>query len=193
MKRLILIACALLPLGVLVGCSGSGGSSAAEAKLYDLKGKVVAVDRDAKSVKVDHEDVAGKMKAMVMTFYVDDVKLLDGLAAGDSIEAKFKDAGEKHVLTQVKKTASAPTAHAKEDEKTRIAANLAKLSPEDLKLAEAQKMCPVEDEPLGSMGVPQKIVLKGEPVFVCCKGCLKDIEKDADKILAKVAELKKKK
>jgi uncharacterized protein (TIGR03000 family) len=78
------------------------------------------------------------------------------------------------------------------DEKGEIAANLAELSPEDRKLAEAQKMCPEEEEPLGAMGVPIKILLKGQPVFLCCKGCIAQARKDPDKTLAKVKTYKEK-
>jgi hypothetical protein len=73
-----------------------------------------------------------------------------------------------------------------------ILANLAKLSAEDKKLAEAQKTCPTSGEPLGSMGVPQKLTLKGEAVFVCCASCVKGAEKDPDATLKKVAEAKAK-
>src|SRR5262249_39095542 len=48
---------------------------------------------------------------------------------------------------------------------------LAKLSPEDRRLAEEQGICPESDNPLGAMGVPVKITLKGQPVFLCCKSC----------------------
>ena len=73
-----------------------------------------------------------------------------------------------------------------------IKAALAKLSPTDRKLAEAQKWCAESDERLGSMGAPIKVTIKGEPVFLCCGGCKKDAERNPDKTLAKVAELKKK-
>ena len=49
------------------------------------------------------------------------------------------------------------------------------------------------DERLGSMGPPIKLMVKGEPVFLCCGGCKKKAESDPDKTLAKVAELKTKK
>lgn len=56
--------------------------------------------------------------------------------------------------------------------------NLAKLPPEDKKLAEAQRVCAVTEEPLGSMGVPIKLTLDGQPVFLCCGGCKKKAESD---------------
>jgi hypothetical protein len=80
----------------------------------------------------------------------------------------------------------------KKDE-AEIKANLAKLSAEDRKLAEAQKYCAIEDDNrLGEMGVPIKLTIKDQPVFICCKSCKKDAEKDPEKTLAKVKELKAK-
>ena len=79
------------------------------------------------------------------------------------------------------------------DEEAEIKEELAKLSPEDRKLAEAQEYCAIEsDNRLGVMGVPYKIMIKDQPVFLCCKGCAKDAQKDPDKTLAKVKELKEK-
>ena len=69
----------------------------------------------------------------------------------------------------------------------------AKLSPEDRKLVEAQEWCVISsDEKLGSMGAPIKLDVKGQPVFVCCKGCQRKALADPEATLAKVAELKAK-
>lgn len=74
---------------------------------------------------------------------------------------------------------------------TEIQDNLEKLSPEDRRLAEAQGYCAVQPaERLGSMGVPIKVMVKDQPVFVCCKGCEKKAASEADTTLAQVAELK---
>ena len=74
-----------------------------------------------------------------------------------------------------------------------IRENLARLSPEDRKLAEQQRYCVIEnDNRLGEMGVPVKVMVNDQPVFVCCKGCKKQAEKDPDKTLAKVKELRAK-
>ena len=65
------------------------------------------------------------------------------------------------------------------------------LSPEDQALADAQKVCPVTGEEFGGdMGPPVKLIVQGEPIFICCTGCEKKIKADPDKYLAKVAELK---
>lgn len=57
---------------------------------------------------------------------------------------------------------------------------------EDGKLIARQKLCPVTDEPLGSMGTPVKLVVDGRPVFICCKGCEKAIRSDPKKFLSKL-------
>ena len=69
----------------------------------------------------------------------------------------------------------------------------AMLSPEDRKLVDAQEWCPVmTDNRLGEMGVPYKLMVKDQPVFLCCKGCQRKALADPDKTLAKVEEFKKK-
>jgi Cu(I)/Ag(I) efflux system membrane fusion protein len=75
----------------------------------------------------------------------------------------------------------------------KVKANLDKLDPEDRKLAQAQGLCPVTGEPLGSMGKPIKLTVKGQTVFVCCKGCTDDALADPDKTLAKVREFRSQK
>jgi hypothetical protein len=42
------------------------------------------------------------------------------------------------------------------------------------------------------MGVPVKIMLKGQPVFVCCKDCVEKAQEDPDKTLARVEKLRAK-
>lgn len=73
-----------------------------------------------------------------------------------------------------------------------IEANLAALPAEDRDAAKAQGFCPIMTESaLGSMGPPVKVDVAGEAVFVCCKGCGKKAQANADKTLATVATLKK--
>lgn len=72
--------------------------------------------------------------------------------------------------------------------------NLKKLSAEDRKLAEAQKFCPIQEtNRLGIMGVPVKVMVNGQPVFLCCEACTRRALKSPDQTLAKVKELKEKK
>ena len=78
------------------------------------------------------------------------------------------------------------------DDAAKIKENLGKLSEADRKLAELQKICPIEDEPLGGHGVPIKLTVKNKVVFICCKGCKEEVEKKPDETLKKVEELIKK-
>jgi membrane fusion protein, copper/silver efflux system len=87
---------------------------------------------------------------------------------------------------------SVPSAPKPSKEEEKIRAALAKLSPADRALAEAQKICPVTDEPLGVMGTPVKVMVRGRPVFVCCKGCDEEALDKPDETLRKVDERKAK-
>ncbi|MEJ7639273.1 MAG: hypothetical protein WKF75_15180 [Singulisphaera sp.] len=49
-----------------------------------------------------------------------------------------------------------------------------------------QKTCPVTGKPLGSMGVPPKIAVKGRVVFLCCDGCTAAVEASPEEYLAKL-------
>ncbi|GAB5402959.1 MAG: hypothetical protein Aurels2KO_11900 [Aureliella sp.] len=55
----------------------------------------------------------------------------------------------------------------------------------DAMLISLQKTCPVTGKPLGSMGSPPKIMVKGKPLFVCCKPCSAKIQAKPDEYLAK--------
>ena len=56
----------------------------------------------------------------------------------------------------------------------------------DEQLIARQKVCPVTDEELGSMGAPVKVMIDGRPVFICCKGCEKALRSDPKKYLIKI-------
>jgi len=60
----------------------------------------------------------------------------------------------------------------------------------DRELIEKQKTCPVTDQPLGSMGKPVKVIVKGRTVFLCCAGCKTKLLADPDKYLKKLDEKK---
>jgi hypothetical protein len=60
----------------------------------------------------------------------------------------------------------------------------------DKELIEKQKTCPVTDQPLGSMGKPVKVVVKGRTVFLCCAGCKKKLLANPDTYLKKLDEKK---
>lgn len=85
LSRLFPRALCLVALPVLfVSCSNP---KSADAKRYDLKGKVLAVDRAKGEVTVEHEEVKGYMAAMTMDFPLRDADALNALAPGDGIQA----------------------------------------------------------------------------------------------------------
>lgn len=74
-----------------------------------------------------------------------------------------------------------------EDTDAKINQALARLSAGDRRIAEEQRFCPViPDSRLGSMGVPIKLVLDGQPVFICCDGCTKGAQKNPQETRAKL-------
>jgi Cu(I)/Ag(I) efflux system membrane fusion protein len=78
-----------------------------------------------------------------------------------------------------------------DDTDAKVKASLARLRPADRALAEQQEFCAVlENSRLGSMGVPIKLLVQGRPVFVCCKGCVKEARANAEKTLRRLDERK---
>lgn len=76
---------------------------------------------------------------------------------------------------------------------SRIQANLAKLDAADRVLAEQQGECVVlPDSLLGSMGTPRKLVIEGQPVFICCAACEAAAKDKPAETLQKVEQLKAK-
>lgn len=49
-----------------------------------------------------------------------------------------------------------------------------------------QKTCPVMAEELGSMGPAIPVTVKGQTIYVCCRGCASRVQRDPDAYLAKV-------
>src|SRR5580692_10725005 len=75
-------------LAVTTGCSGP---APVEKKSYTFHGKVEAVDKKAKSLTVDGENVEGWMGAMTMDYKVDDPAVLKKVKPGDRIAATVYD------------------------------------------------------------------------------------------------------
>ena len=102
--QVLRFAAVALPL-LLVGCTdgGQGTSRTGGEKLYDVRGKVVAVDPAKPAVTLDHEDIPGLMKAMEMEFALEDPKLLEGIKAGDRVQGRLKKGESGYVLTQLEK------------------------------------------------------------------------------------------
>jgi hypothetical protein len=59
----------------------------------------------------------------------------------------------------------------------------AKATQADQRAISIQKTCPVSREALGSMGTPIKVTRGNRSIFLCCPGCLKEVEAAPDKFL----------
>ena len=136
-----------------------------------------------------------------VTFY----PVLSGLEAGDRIvtsgsflvdaETRLNPAAGSIYIGGSSGGGSTPSKTVRpstpEDSDQKLQLILAKLSPADRKLVESQKFCPVlTDSRLGSMGVPVKVMVKGQPVFVCCNACSKQAANEGEATLKKVADLR---
>lgn len=136
--------------------------------------------------------------------------VIDGLKAGDRIVTHgsflidaetrlnpaagsiyFGGSGTKNSSSTVSVRPSTPESD--DDKERKLAAELAKLNPEDRRIATEQRFCAVlPTNRLGSMGPPIKVMVGNQPVFLCCEGCEDMAKADPAKTIAKVKELKEK-
>jgi len=100
---------ALLALAAaLSACAGRG----ANERRYELKGKVVGVDRARGEVSVEHEEIKGYMDAMTMDFPLHDADALKTVEVGDRIQATLVVTDDGHWLESPSITkAPKPTQH----------------------------------------------------------------------------------
>jgi membrane fusion protein, copper/silver efflux system len=87
--------------------------------------------------------------------------------------------------------AAQPVAAVAGDRLARTLAGLDKLAPDDRKRAVAQRLCPVQEKPLGLMGKPVEVSLDGSSVFVCCPSCVDEVRAAGPSALKKADEFKK--
>lgn len=88
---------------LFVAFSLTGCSSTSDEKVYDIKGKVVAVQVEEKKITLDHDAIPGVMKAMEMSFDVHDAKVVENLKAGDDVEGRLKMASGKYIIIELRK------------------------------------------------------------------------------------------
>lgn len=125
----------------------------------------------------------------------DQIVILHGVRKGEQvatrgnflIDSQMQLAGNPSLIDP---TRAVPGKSTTTDKK--ILQALAGLSPPDKALALKQRHCPVADVPLGSMGAPIKVDVKGTPVFICCEGCRGRLLKEPKKYLDKIAEQSRK-
>src|SRR5258708_1874926 len=90
----------LLALLFAVSCS--------HARQYQLKGQILAVNRDKQEILVKHEEIPGYMMAMTMPYKVQSGGMLDNVSAGDLITAQLEVTDNGGTLTSITKTGTAP-------------------------------------------------------------------------------------
>lgn len=91
----------VLVLLALAGCNGNDAAPA--AKEYPIQGAVTAVDSTKPSVKLDHEEIPGLMKAMEMDYPVENAAILQGLKVGDEVQGHLKAQSGKYIITDLEK------------------------------------------------------------------------------------------
>jgi len=82
--------------------------SAPESRTYNLQGQVLAVAADRQQATIEHEEIQGLMAAMTMTFAVKDARLLEGIGAGDLVDATLVVDENESYLTALRKVGEAP-------------------------------------------------------------------------------------
>ncbi len=123
------------------------------------------------------------------------VVVLEGVERGEQvatrgnflIDSQMQLAGNPSLIDPTKAEPKPLEVDSEEQRKIELA--LAKLGPEDRELAQQQRICPVADYALGSMGMPKKVDVNGTPVFICCDGCRESLLAEPDVYLAKLASL----
>src|SRR5437660_11021999 len=87
---------ALMIVG-LVSCS----HRLKDEQRFQLKGRVVNVDKRGSAVTIAHEPISGYMEAMMMPFKLKDSSLLNVMADGDRVQATLVVAGARSWLEDV--------------------------------------------------------------------------------------------
>ena len=80
---------AALLFSAVICLTGCAARPAAEQQRFELKGKVLSVDRAKGEVSVEHEEIKGYMPAMTMDFPVRDAEALKVMEAGDRLQASL--------------------------------------------------------------------------------------------------------
>ena len=72
--------------------------------------------------------------------------------------------------------------------KAEVQVTLAVLEQSDKADIARQRICPVTGARLGSMGSPVKVLVGGQPVYLCCKGCLGKVKSNPEAYVPKATQ-----
>jgi protein SCO1/2 len=93
---------------LLVIALGSACAQKPDERRYPLHGQVLSLDPAHELVTLKHDDIKGFMPAMTMPYNVKDVKILDGIAPGDIVDATLVVFSNGAHLTAMTKVGTAP-------------------------------------------------------------------------------------
>ena len=98
--RVVLCLCAALTAACTVERS--------DERSYRLHGQALSLEPARKTITIKHDEIKGFMPAMTMPYEVKDAKALDGIAAGDLVDATLVVFSNGAYLKDMKKVGQAP-------------------------------------------------------------------------------------
>ncbi len=82
-------------------------ASCGSAKQYEMRGQILAVNRDKMEILVKHEEIPGLMSAMTMPWKVQSGNMLDNLGPGDLITSQIVVEDNQGVVIKITKLGTA--------------------------------------------------------------------------------------
>ncbi len=136
--------------------------------VYAIKGSPAVGGRDPESLDLSLDLSRVPASGAKVTFQ------LEGL--GDPAEPRTTFSVPFTPVQRPSVTAPAPAPAPK-------AILISRASQADQPSINAQRVCKVSGEPLGSMGVPIKVARGDKAVYLCCQGCVKTVQANPDRYL----------
>ncbi|MCI0356602.1 MAG: copper-binding protein [Acidobacteria bacterium] len=98
---LLIVATSVL---LMAGCGREEAEPAAPAaQTWTVKGKIVEIQAEAGTVRIEHEAIPGLMAGMTMDFKVESPAVLTGVGAGDAVEFVLAQKAAGLTVTSVRK------------------------------------------------------------------------------------------
>src|SRR5687767_13983978 len=82
-------------------------ASCSSPRQYEMRGQILAVNRDKMEILVKHEEIVGLMPAMTMPWKVQSIGMLDNLGPGDLITSEIEVENNQGVVTKITKLGTA--------------------------------------------------------------------------------------
>lgn len=94
----------------VMACAACAAAACSRAREFELRGQILAVDRQRQEITITHDDIRGFMPGMTMAFKVNDAALLDGREPGDLVKATLVVRDADAHLSSIEKTGHAALA-----------------------------------------------------------------------------------